>query len=487
MEARWGKSDTWFAATIAAVNGDGRFAVDWEDGNTHGRTKRAEDLRRKGMAGTSAAATVESPLADTITRGASVLSAAARTPTASLGSPGILSARGTSVAAAAAARQEAGADTSSLAAAAPAPRAVRASAAEAPALAAAVAPQPRPAEAARPSVAPGASANVAASPVSAAAAAPHVPAAVAAPAAAPAARSPTVGTAAGIAGTAAFTRLPAGACISPELPQEATPVAAPVELAPAEEMPADSEEAATEQPKPREDVKCFMVERADGSTCVVVQRSSDGKRWRFEKSSIEFELNCDAESLSNWLNGITNQQLPGLLTLMAAEVGERGAQLKAAEKERDALRGTEDYDFFGLDGEECTDKDIERAYRKKSTQLHPDKGGDEAAFDSMRKKYEQLKELRGEGKRKEGGGGAIKWDPNSRDSMLKAHSDLREQIVWITKHTRDVSKQVDDLQERQRVRRTLTWAPHSDSCRHDAASVGDTAYMGSNLQATSSC
>jgi len=217
----------------------------------------------------------------------------------------------------------------------------------------------------------------------------------------------------------------------------------------------------------------------------VVQRSSDGKRWRFEKSSVDFELNCDAESLSAWLQGITNQQMPGLLTLLATEVTERGARLKAAEKDRDAMRGTEDYDFFGLDGNECTDKDVERAYRKKSTQLHPDKGGDEKAFDEMRKKYEQIKELRNEGKRKEGGGGgAIKWDPNSRESMLQAHSDLREQVIWITKHLAEVSQQVEELQQRQRVRRALAWAPTSESCRTDAASAGNAAYSAS-LQAAS--
>jgi len=220
---------------------------------------------------------------------------------------------------------------------------------------------------------------------------------------------------------------------------------------------ADEAVAESKRPKPRDDVKCFMVERADGSTCVVVERT-DGKRWRFEKSSIEFELNCDAESLKAWLDGITNQQLPGLLTLLAHEVGERGQGLKEAEKHRDAIRGEEDYDFFGLDGDQCSDKDVERAYRKKSAQLHPDKGGDEKAFDSMRKKYEQIKDLRGQGKRKEGGGGAIKWDPNCRESMLKGHSDLREQVIWITKQRADVDKQVADLEARNKMRSMLTWS-----------------------------
>lgn len=116
----------------------------------------------------------------------------------------------------------------------------------------------------------------------------------------------------------------------------------------------------------RTDVKCFLAERSDGETCVIVERNADGKRWRFDKRCVEFELACnDASKLQQWLAGILDEQLPGLLTLLAGEVGGRGEKLKALERDRDALRGTEDYDFFGLDGNECTDKDIERAYRKK--------------------------------------------------------------------------------------------------------------------------
>lgn len=211
------------------------------------------------------------------------------------------------------------------------------------------------------------------------------------------------------------------------------------------------------RPKPRDDVKCYLVEKADGQKAVVVERS-DGKRWRFEQRHVDFELQCDAESLSTWLDTVTTQQMPGLLTLLAGEVTERGGQLKEAEKDRDALRGIEDYDFFGLDGASCSDKDIERAYRKKSTQLHPDKGGNEQSFNAMREKYEQLKSLRNENKRKDGGGGSIKWDPNSRESMLEAHMHLREQLVWITRHIGEVQEQLEDLRRRQRARHELTWA-----------------------------
>eukprot|EP00439_Symbiodinium_sp_Y106_P031571 s3908_g3.t2 len=166
-------------------------------------------------------------------------------------------------------------------------------------------------------------------------------------------------------------------------------------------------------------VRVFVLETRSGETAVAVERS-DGKKWRFMRNAIDFELCAQSAELQEWLAGLVSEQLPGLLTLLGNEVQSRGAALKAAEKERDTLRGTEDYSFFGLDGESCTEKDIDRAYRQQSTRLHPDKGGDEESFTQMREKYEQLKSLRGESKRKEGG--SIKWDAKSRESMLPADS-----------------------------------------------------------------
>merc|ERR1711920_554777 len=63
----------------------------------------------------------------------------------------------------------------------------------------------------------------------------------------------------------------------------------------------------------------------------------------------------------------------------------------------------------------------------------------------------------------QGGGGAIRWDPNSRDSMLQAHTELREQLIWITKHKDEVDRQVKELQEQQKIRRTLANSAHDSS------------------------
>ena len=58
-------------------------------------------------------------------------------------------------------------------------------------------------------------------------------------------------------------------------------------------------------------------------------------------------LRCTADTLQEWLDSLVSEQLPGLLTLLATEVNTRAESLKAAERERDSLRGSEDYELPG--------------------------------------------------------------------------------------------------------------------------------------------
>jgi len=234
--------------------------------------------------------------------------------------------------------------------------------------------------------------------------------------------------------------------------QQQVPSGKPQAMEPAEDLL-----AAGDDPKSRNDAKCYRMYPRGGKPFVVVE-SIDGRKWKFDQKFVDFELACDAKSLVDWLEKIENPQFPGLLMLLAGEVTERGDDLKQVKKEYEGLRGQEDYTFFGLDGTECTDKEIDRAYRKLSTQLHPDKGGDEKAFQDMRERYDQLKAIRSEKEdRLKDGSGSISWDPRSRSSMLEAHTQLREQLIWITKEHTEVSKQVQELQRRSQLRRTLLW------------------------------
>jgi len=212
----------------------------------------------------------------------------------------------------------------------------------------------------------------------------------------------------------------------------------------------------------RNDVKCYKGFPKSGGKPYIVIEMTNGRKFKFDQKFVEFELGCtELPALTEWLNGIETPFMPGLLTLLADEVKERGDELKKVKQEYEALRGEEDYKFFGLDGAECTDRDIDRAYRQLSTKLHPDKGGDEKSFQDMKERYEQLKTIRSEKEDwAQEGSGTIKWDPRSRESMLEAHTDLRAQLIFITKEIVDISQQVVELQQRSRLRRCLA----SDAC-----------------------
>jgi len=235
----------------------------------------------------------------------------------------------------------------------------------------------------------------------------------------------------------------------------APPPSVPQVRAPAAAL--EDPSAAGNDPRARNDVKCYKGFPKDGGRPYIVIEMTNGRKFKFDQKFVEFELRCqDLQALTEWLNGIETPFMPGLLTLLADEVKERGDELKKVKQEYDVLRGEEDYRFFGLDGAECTDKDIDRAYRQLSTKLHPDKGGDEKSFQDMKERYEQLKTIRSEKEdwAKEGSG-TIKWDPRSRESMLEAHTDLRAQLLFISKEIIDISKQVVELQQRSRLRRCL--------------------------------
>lgn len=198
-----------------------------------------------------------------------------------------------------------------------------------------------------------------------------------------------------------------------------------------------------------------VIHRADlkgGGAMILVSDAAGGRLASFGEEAVSFELSCDADGLRAWLEGISSAVLPGLLLLLSSEVVARGERLKTCESERDTARGDTDYAFFGLDGEGCSDRDIDRAYRRASQKLHPDKGGSEEQFHEMHDRYQQLKTLRDEGKATKSGGGSITWDQHDRVSMLHAHGELRDQLVWITRKVGELERQLEDFKRARPTR-----------------------------------
>lgn len=190
-----------------------------------------------------------------------------------------------------------------------------------------------------------------------------------------------------------------------------------------------------------------QVHLKNGKTYVIVEVGDEVKHV-FDHRTVEFEIKAGMEEMDGFLKGLSPQALQGLLVYLSGAVNDAGQSLKALEEQLQALCGEDNYDYFGLDGENCSDKDLEKAYRRASRDLHPDKGGDEDKFAEMRKKYEQLKALREEEKQGSNGGGSIKWDPHDIDSMYKAHRELREQLIWVNRKTIDGEKRLHERRMR---------------------------------------
>uniref|UniRef100_A0A7S4Q1Q4 J domain-containing protein n=1 Tax=Alexandrium monilatum TaxID=311494 RepID=A0A7S4Q1Q4_9DINO len=234
--------------------------------------------------------------------------------------------------------------------------------------------------------------------------------------------------------------------------------------------------------------KAFL---ADGNELFMVCDAHGNELGTFNsKLHLDFELSAGPEMLQRWLQGLTTPLLPGLLMLLVEATEQRGKQLREARERRDALHSPEDYFFFGL-SPDCSDHDLERAYRRLCARLHPDKGGDEASFAAMRQRYERLKSLRarggspgagaaagGGGSAPEGGsaegeggsGGSITWDPSDRASMLQAHEDLRLQLIWIAEQTSKVERDIEELSRRQHMRYCLADGPAGAEAVGSAAS-----------------
>lgn len=231
-------------------------------------------------------------------------------------------------------------------------------------------------------------------------------------------------------------------------------------------------EGNTEACKPLLSVPQYSVQKQRESgktTFAVFIKANDGSLIRaFDGDCTTFELTCEAEPLHMWLDGLSQDMLPGLLTLLQHEVEDRHKRLADMQAEKDTLRGADYYEYFGL-SEASTEKDIDRAYRKASKELHPDKGGDEEEFQEMRRRYEQLKQNRGEGPKKNvvvEEGDPLSWDPADRASMLTAHDRMRSFLVWVTNDLTAAAKELEEL------RRRRTQLEASRGCLEDRGTGG---------------
>lgn len=200
----------------------------------------------------------------------------------------------------------------------------------------------------------------------------------------------------------------------------------------------------------------------------------------FGPDALEFELRSSKEEVASWLLSLPTELLPGLLQLLCDETSAQGKRMRDAEDRLGRALAPDDYRFFGL-AVDCPDKDLERAYRRVAARLHPDKGGDAAAFDAMKKRFERLKAFRarggivggpgsalnaGDGGADAAGAGAVEfageegearaagsasfivWTPDDTESMLQAHDELRLQLTYIAAKLKTLEAEVAEAEMR---------------------------------------
>eukprot|EP00434_Breviolum_minutum_P024722 symbB.v1.2.021834.t1/scaffold1911.1/size96319/3 len=155
---------------------------------------------------------------------------------------------------------------------------------------------------------------------------------------------------------------------------------------------------ATIKVKVNEDGKPVIVRSQDASGPKGVRTiitHEDGTCRAFGEAIVTSLLGHGQMEVLAWLSSMDPRSLRGLVNELSErffEIQQRLCDCKAELEEKRRFRGLS---MFNLDGD-CTEKDLDVAYRKLARTMHPDKnGGTEEAkeqFQTMRASYEELKE-----------------------------------------------------------------------------------------------
>lgn len=143
-------------------------------------------------------------------------------------------------------------------------------------------------------------------------------------------------------------------------------------------------------------VRWFDPETGAGRTVV---QNEDGSQRSFGESTIASLLSAKKEEAAKWASALTKDLTGHQLRGLTHELGQRLLQISQKYNSRlDELKKLSDqlnFEYFGLDGESATERDLDNAYRRLAKQMHPDKnGGTEEAkvrFQKMKERYEELK------------------------------------------------------------------------------------------------
>lgn len=136
----------------------------------------------------------------------------------------------------------------------------------------------------------------------------------------------------------------------------------------------------------------------DTGAARTIVRNLDGTQRVFGWSTVQSLITSVEDEATSWIGSLSAHQLRGLVHEVGQRLIEHSRTYHEKKGEWQSLKERVDYMYFGLD-EEATEKELDMAYRKLAKVMHPDKnGGTEEAklrFQSMKERYEGLKERRG--------------------------------------------------------------------------------------------
>ncbi|KAF4677669.1 hypothetical protein FOL47_000131 [Perkinsus chesapeaki] len=179
--------------------------------------------------------------------------------------------------------------------------------------------------------------------------------------------------------------------------------------------------------------------------------------------ALKWLLSSGKDEVERWTTDLTDVGLRNVLEVVASHVRQKGRHLEDVEREIKEAKGLSAFAFFGLD-ENCDIAELKKAYKEKSRELHPDKGGDEEAFVDMKSKYEdilQQAENSGSDSTKTQEKGSIGWDPKKRDTMITALFELKHQVMLIEQKIGNLQEELEEVRNRKKMesRRTKEMLP----------------------------
>lgn len=184
--------------------------------------------------------------------------------------------------------------------------------------------------------------------------------------------------------------------------------------------------------------------------------NEDGKWHTFGDRTVDSLMKSGEDTAREWLGALSHRDVRGLVH----ELGQR--LLKSSQlyqKQQGVLEficDMADYAFFGLTSQ-CSERELDNAYRKMAKKMHPDKnGGTDMAkkrFQHMKERYESLKSRRGAGPpppeeedseepKPENDTGRIEFDPFDRKSLDQTVWKMLGQLRMLKQGLQEISQQI---------------------------------------------